>query len=139
MDEVSFPNNADIPPAIPNGDHYQVVLVRVEKKRQYNGEKLFLWFQLMTPGDWVGELFYMVCTIAPQGRWSASHKYWQAWVLAAGKRPPRKDRMSTKVFENTVFRVRMRVVTKTAKQLPRTPAQQYSVVDELLERMTESA
>ena len=41
--------------------------------------------------------------------------------------------MSTEVFRNKVFRARMRTVTKTANQTVRTPAQQYSVVDDLLE------
>jgi hypothetical protein len=40
--------------------------------------------------------------------------------------------MTTAVFKNKVFRVRMRAVRKTANQTDRTPAQQYSVVDELL-------
>jgi len=41
--------------------------------------------------------------------------------------------MSTAIFKNKVFRARMRKVLKTTKQIDRTPAQQYSVVDELLE------
>jgi hypothetical protein len=43
--------------------------------------------------------------------------------------------MSVNVFQKKVFRVRMRTVRKTANQTERTPAQQYSVVDELLEIM----
>jgi hypothetical protein len=44
--------------------------------------------------------------------------------------------MSTAVFRGKVFRARIRTVLKTAKQTDRTPAQRYSVIDELVERLT---
>ena len=135
-EELSFPNNGYIPPAIPNGDQYQIQFLRAERTFQWNRQIVFLWFRLLTPGDSFGKEFYMTCSIPPNGRWSPSHKYWMVWVLAAGQRPGRKDRLSTSMFKNKVFRARMRVVTKTAKQLQRTPEQRYSVVDELLERLT---
>ena len=132
-EDLSFPVNAEIPPAIPDGDQYEVAFLRAEQTRQWGQPKVFLWFQMLTPGEWVGQQFYMACNVASKGRWTASYKFWQAWVLAAGRRPTRADRISTAVFKNKVFRVRMRKVLKTSKQIDRTPAQQYSVVDELLE------
>jgi len=134
--DVEFPFNGNIPSAIPNGDQYEMVFIRVEQVRLYGQPKVYLWFRMLTPGDWHGEEFYMVCNVAPKGRWTASYKFWQAWVLASGRRPTRADRMSTSVFKNKIFRVRMRKVLKTAKQLDRTPEQQYSVIDELLEVLT---
>jgi len=131
--DLSFPNNADIPSAIPDGEHYEMSFLRAEQVSYRGRMKVYLWFQMLSPGEWHGKEFYMACNVAPKGRWTASSKYWQAWVLAAGKRPMRTDRMSTAVFKNTVFRVRMRKVLKTSNQTDRTPAQQYSVVDELLE------
>ena len=131
-DDINFPVNGYIPPAIPDGDHYQVVLLRAEQSSHWGG-KIYLWFQMITPGEWHGKEFYMACPVAPKGRWKPSHKYWLMWVLAAGEQPTRTDRISTAVFRNKVFRVRMRKVLKTAKQTDRTPAQQYSVVDVLLE------
>ena len=135
-EDLSFAINGYIPPAIPDGDLYQVVFERAEKKSQWGREKIFLWFRLMTPGDWLDEKFYMVCTVPPNCRWTPSCKYWRAWVLAAGTRPNRRDRMSTAVFRNKIFRARLRKVLKNAKQITRTPAQQYSVVDGLLEVLT---
>jgi len=131
--ELSFPNNSDIPPAIPDGDQYEVGFLKAELKHQWGRGKLFLWFQLLTASDWHGEKFFMACNVVEKGRWTASCKFWQAWVLAAGKRPARADRMSTAVFKDKIFRVRMRKVLRTSRQTNRTPAQQYSVIDELLE------
>jgi len=133
--DLEFPCNGYIPPAIPDGDDHEAVFVRAEKKRQW-GHKVFLWFKLITPGDWYGQEFYMACNVPSNGRWTASCKFWQAWVLATGERPARPNRMSTSVFRNKVFRVRLRKVLKTAKQIARTPAQRYSVIDELLEAQT---
>jgi len=132
-EDLSFADNSNIPPAIPNGDHYEVVFLRADKGHQWGTTKLYLWFQMQTPGEWVGEYFYMACNVPPNGKFGSASKFWLAWVLSAGRRPNRADRMSTAIFKNKVFRVRMRKVLKTAKQIDRTPAQQYSVVDELLE------
>ena len=134
--DLSFPNNSDISPAIPNGDQYEVGFLRASQTRQWGQPKVFLWFQLLSPGEWHGQTFYMACNVAPNGKWTPSYKFWQTWVRVAGRRPTRADRMSTSIFKNKVFRVRMRKVLKTAKQIDRTPAQQYSVVDELLEVLT---
>jgi hypothetical protein len=41
--------------------------------------------------------------------------------------------MSVSVFRQKLFRARIRKVITTSKQIRRTPAQQYSVIDELLE------
>lgn len=131
--DIEFPCNANIPPAIPNGDQYELVYLRAEIVHQFGAGKLFLRFKMLTPGYWVGQDFFMACTVAKSGKWGPSSKYWLAWVLAAGKRPNRGDRMSTAIFKNRVFRARMRIVLKTSKQIDRTPQQQYSVVDELLE------
>jgi hypothetical protein len=132
-DDICFSYNGDIPPAIPDGDDYECTFVRPEKVPYRGRQKAYLWFRMLTPGEWCAQEFYMACNVAPNGRWTASYKFWNAWVLAAGRRPTRADRMSTAVFKNKVFRVRMRKVLKTAKQTDRTPSQQYSVVDELLE------
>ena len=133
--DLSFPCNADIPPATPNGDHYEVAFIRAAQVSYRGRQKVYMWFRLLTLGEWHGKEFYMTCNVAPKGRWTPSCKYWQAWVLAVGRRPTRADRMSTAVFKNKVFRVRMRKVLKTANQDDRTPEQQYSVVDQLLQVM----
>ncbi len=135
-DELGLPVNGYIPPAVPNGDHYEAIFERAEKVSQWGRDKIFLWFVMMTPGEWVNNSFFMACTVPPKYRWTASSKYWRTWVLANGNRPSRWDRLSPAVFKDKVFRVRMRKVVKNAKQIALTPAQQYSVVDELLEVST---
>jgi len=134
--DLSFHDNSEIPMAIPDGDQYEVAFLRAEQARQWGGPKIFLWFQMLNSGEWYGQKFYMACNVPSKGRWTASCKYWRAWVLAANRRPTRADRMSTTVFRNKVFQVRMRKVLKTANQIDRTSAQQYSVVDELLAVLT---
>src|SRR5437016_2465598 len=114
--DLEFSISGEIPPAIPDGDHYQVVFVRAEKSCFHTQRKIYLWFRVITPGEWLGAEVYMACNEPPKGHRAASSKYWLAWVLAAGRRPNRADRMSTAIFRNKVFRVRMRTVLKTAKQ-----------------------
>ncbi len=130
--DFEFPCNADIPPRVPDGE-YEVAFTRADKKYMFGtGERLFLWFRIVSAVGWSGTELYMTCTVAPKGKWGPSHKYYLAWVLAAARVPKRRDRMSTKEFRNKVFLARVRTVTKTAKQSQRTAEQQYSVVDELL-------
>jgi hypothetical protein len=133
IEDLAFSCNCDIPPAIPNGEQYELVFRRAEEVRQWAQSKLFLWFQMQTPGEWVGQYFYMVCNVSRNGKWGPSSKFWRMWVLAAGRQPKRGDRMSTAIFKNKVFRASIRKVLTTSKGRSRTPAQQYSVVDELLE------
>ncbi len=133
-EDVEFPCNSDIPPAVPDGDHYQLMFDHAEKTNYRRQEKVYLWFRMLTAGEHSGQLFYTACNVPAKGKWTASCKFWCLWVFAAGQRPTRADRMmSMKVFRNKVFRARMRTVTKTANQPVRTPAQRYSVVDDLLE------
>jgi hypothetical protein len=132
--DIDFANNGCIPSAIPDGDQYEVSFVRCEEAKLWGrNKKIFLHFKMLTPGPYVGETFYMCCTVEPDGKWRPSFKYWRMWVLANGKQPLRGDRMSTKVFRNKVFRARFRKVVRTDKfKVIRTHEQQYSVIDELL-------
>jgi len=134
--DISFKCTSEIPPAIPDGE-YEAMFIKAEKNWMWGEEKLFLWFQITTPGEWVGQKFYAAFNIPPKGKFTASNKFWLWWVFAEGRRPDRFDRMSPTVFKNKVFRVRMRTVLKTAKQTDRTPEQQYSIVDELLSIQTQ--
>lgn len=131
-EDLEFQCNSDIPPLVPTGE-YEVFFLRAVKRDMWKMDKLFLWFRVATPGQWNGQDIYMACNVARGGRWTPSCKFYMAWVLAAGRRPNRRDRMSTQVFRNKVFRARVKVVTTTAKRVNRTPEQQYSVIDDLLE------
>lgn len=132
--DVEFPCNTEIPPAIPDGE-YELKFVRADESHQWNSNKVFLWFQMLTPGQWQGKEFYMACNARKDGKWGPSHKYMRAWILASGERPRRLGRMSTKVFRDKVFRAQMRTVTKDSYKRNLTPAQQYSVIGELLQRV----
>jgi len=129
--DLCFQCKSEIPPAIPDGE-YDAIFVKAESNGMWRQQKVYLWFQVISPGQWVGHKFFAACNIPSNGKFTASHKFWKWWVRAAGRRPHRGDRMSTQVFRNKVFRVLMRKVLKTAQQRDRTPAQQYSVVDDLL-------
>lgn len=97
--------------------------------------KLFLHFRIVTAGEWFGKELYMVCTVPNKDKFAMSSKFLKMWILAAGQKPSRRDRMSTAVFRNKVFRAKIRVVTDTAKQKERPIQEQYSVIDSLLEVM----
>lgn len=131
--ELSFPSNGYIPEAIPDGDHYEVVFSRAERINQWGQDKIILWFKLITPGPWLNEEFFMASNVPPKSKWTLSCKFWRAFVLANGKRPNRRDRLSTGVFKNKVFRVKIRKVIRDSKQQTLTAAQQYSVIDRLIE------
>ena len=132
-EDLDFPNNGDIPPLVPDGD-YDFSYSGFDKKALWAGEeRLFLFFQIQTPGPFFGDELYMACTVPRKGKWRPSMKYWLNWVLAHGKRPTRNDRLPVSVFRNKIFRGRVRTVLRTSKKgIVRTREQQYSVIDELL-------
>jgi hypothetical protein len=62
--------------------------------------------------------------------------YWREWVLAAGHRPSRHDRLSPYVFERVLFSVEIRTVTRDHRQHALPPGGRYSVVARIVERKT---
>jgi hypothetical protein len=129
--DLDLPCHTEIPPAVPEGQ-YDVKFVGAEQSHQWKSDKLFLWFQMLTPGEWQGKEFFMACNWRKDGKWGPSHKFMRVWSLANGGPPKRRGRMNTRVFCDKVFRARMRTVTKDADKHARTPAQQYSLIDDLL-------
>lgn len=136
--DLEFGGDAEIPPLIPDGE-YEVIFLRAEKKeRLWGGTKVFLHFQIVDSGEYQGQELYMACNVKREGKWGVSSKYFQAWVLAAGRKPDRVDRMSTKVFQGKVFLAKVRTVTKDSKNLPRPLLLQYSIIEDLVQRLTDS-
>lgn len=138
--DVEFICDAHPPLLIPEGK-YEAAFLRAERKWLWGREKFFLWFQILSQGDFHGEELYMACNApkkAKRGKVATSNKYYQAWVLAAERRPDRYDRISTKEFRGKVFLLKVRTVTKNAKNLSLPPLLQYSVIDDVLERLTDS-
>ncbi len=132
-EDISFTCNSEIPPTLTEGDHYQVQFIKAEQHGMWRGTKLFLWFRILTAGEWQGRELFMACNMPPNGRFGTSSKFLCMWVLAAGHKPARLDRMSIAVFRNKVFRAKVRTVKQTSKQVERNKHQQYSVIDLLLE------
>jgi hypothetical protein len=131
--DIEFANAGTFPPAIPDGDQYEVSFVRCEQARLWGSDKLFLHFKMLTSGPWQGELFWMSCKVIRNGRWTPGSKFYAMWTLANGKRPARTDRMSTRIFRNKIFRAKFYTVTSDSDQKARPPALHYSVIKELLE------
>jgi hypothetical protein len=132
-EDLSFTCNSEIPPTIAEADDYEVQFLKAEKHVMWNRTKLFLWFRVVSAGESFGKELFMPCNIPQNGRFGTSSKFLCMWVLAAGQKPTRRDRMSTVVFRNKVFRAKVRTVKQTSKQVERNKDQQYSVIDTLLE------
>ena len=130
--DLSFDFEPDFGPLIPEGA-YEVGYVRAEKKWLWGCWKLFVWFQIMTPGEHHGDQLYLACNLPTGKKLSQSSKLGRAWVLALGRKPDRFDRFSPKVFRDKGFLAKVRTVTQSSKQSKLTPEQQYSIIAELTE------
>ena len=140
-EDIEFPSLAEMPALLPEGV-YEMAFVRAEKYefKSWKRWKIFLWFQVVTSGNELGQKLYMGCTAPGKGRVALGSKYWLAWTVAAGRRPERRDRLSTKIFRGKVFLGRVRTVKKKTDKdgyhTARLPEQYYSTIDELIERCT---
>ena len=125
----------DIPPKLPEG-LYEVVFMRAEEKAIWGRKKAFLYFRIIQAGDHLGQVLFMAVTFPTNGRFAVSSKYLQQWSMAAGKRPARRDRLSTKVFRNKSFLALVRTVKKDSGGKERCETAQYSVIDKLIKVQT---
>ncbi len=122
----------DVSPLIPDGN-YEVVFHRAEEKRLWGKTRLFLHFRVSQQGEHVGKDLFMSAVMPTNGRFSISSKYIAQWSLAAGIRPSRLDRLSTKVFRGKLFLARVRTVISGHDGKERAPSWHYSIIDTLLE------
>ena len=118
--------------------NYEVVFVEGKIKKQWKGYKAFLWFQVITHGEFYGTKIFMACNVQPGGKISTRSKYFRNWVIAKGRKPDRSEmkRMTNRVFLGKVFLGKVRTVTHDKKNLPIHTDLQYSTIDELIERLT---
>ena len=138
--DVEFDCDGQAPLLIPEGK-YEVVFLRAERKWLWSRERLFLWFQIVNLGEFYGMELFMACNPPQKGKKGLvpiSNKFYQAWILAVGKRPDRFDRMGTKVFRGKVFLAKVRTVKKNVKGASHSLFSQYSIIDDLLDRLTDS-
>lgn len=132
-EDVILDFDSELPPLIPTGN-YTVAFIRAEKKWLWGKRlKIFLHFEIVAPSDHTNIRLFMAANAPPKNQWTIGYKFFRAWVLAAGCRPRRRDRLSTQMFRNKYFLARVKTVEKTAKDTLRPKAAQYSVIDELLE------
>jgi hypothetical protein len=120
---------ADLSPLLPEGE-YEVQFVGYRKVSMFR-VKIFLDFNVISSGAGNGEKLYLCCQW--HKKYTDSSKFLRMWILAAGRRPDRFDRLSMEVFKGKVFRAVVRTVDRDSKQRPLSRHQQYSIIDELKE------
>lgn len=122
-----------VPALVPDAD-YQMGFVRAERGHFENRERIFLWFEITTPGDQFGVPLYLVCPCPANGGkiFGLGSKLVAAASIALGQRPKRRDRLSTRIFAGKLFRGRTRTVRRDHKGNQRPKEDHYSVIDELL-------
>lgn len=123
------------PPRLPNGDTYVVGFVRASEGVFCGKARLFLWFQIVEPTEYAGQQIYLCCPKPEKGRFGIGSKFVEAWRVAAGQWPARRDRLSTKVFRGSYFRAAVRTVTRNQHGDERPENDHYSKIDRLIERV----
>ena len=121
-----------LPPLVPD-DVYVGVFERVERGRFERRERLFLWFAIATPGPFLKQKIYIVCPCPEVGdTFGTGSKLVEAYEVAEGNLPKRKDRISTGIFKNKLFQFRTRTVCKNKDGKERPQSDHYSVINKLI-------
>lgn len=130
--DLSLEFDSELPPLVPAGN-YVVSFLRAEQKLLWGKRlKIFLHFEIISPVEFSGLRLFMAANVPQKNKWTVGFKFFRAWALASGRRPQRRDRLSTEVFRKKYFVARVTVVTKSAKDTTRPIGAQYSLIDELL-------
>lgn len=134
--EINIRAARDADPAIPDA-LYDAKCVAAEIKAMpfAKGERrLVLHFEVWS-GPHDGKCLRFIIPLPRDGRAAPSSKLVRSWTVAAGHASARRDRLSTTVFCHKLFRIRTRTVTVNARRQALAPANRYSVVDQLVERI----
>jgi hypothetical protein len=121
-----------LPPVLPEGVYVvqssRSVAVRVFGRRAY-----VLHCEVIGgPSD--GARLFWTAPLPPAGRRPGiASKLFRAWLLVAGRRPERGERVSGKILEGKRLRGRVETVTKDNLGNPLPPQSRYSIVRDLLE------
>lgn len=124
------------PPLLTEGDFYVVGFLGAERGTFCGAGRIFLWFRIIQPIEGAGKELYLCCPIPDTGKFGIGSKFVDAWRIAAGKWPARRDRLSTKVFRGQYFRAAVRTVMRSQHGEERPAAQHYSKIERLIERQT---
>src|SRR5262245_35461224 len=119
-DEICVEFDLEFNPLVPKGDHYIVAFTRAEQKWLWGKRlKMFLHFKIVSPTEYLGVHLFMAANVPQKNRWTVGYKFFRAWTLASGRRPFRRDRLSTAVFRGKYFRARVKIVETSAKDTQR--------------------
>ncbi|MCA9452551.1 MAG: hypothetical protein KC584_07985 [Nitrospira sp.] len=113
---------------------YELQFLKAERRELWV-PKLFLWFRVISFGEFHGAELFMCCPIPKNNKWGVGTKFIRSWAIAAGRLPDRFDRVSTKIFYEKVFSAQVRTVVVDYNQQKLPEGAQYSVVDRLISRI----
>ena len=133
--DIDLGTATEPPPRLPNGENYVVGFLRGEKGMFCGKLRIFLWFQVIEPGEHAGRQLYLCCPIPENGKFGIGSKFVEAWRVATGRWPTRRDRLTPKVFRGCYFRAALRTVTRNQYGDERPESQHYSKIDRLIERV----
>ena len=122
---------------------YEAVGVGYRTARVFNANKLVVEFDVLVPDAEVESgvrrvrlaRFYNVGS-GPDDRTLAPPQgaFVREWIIAAGRRPARHDRLSARVFVRVLFSVMVVTVEKNYRQQQLDPLAEYSKVGWIIER-----
>ena len=120
-------------PLIPEGT-YKARVIKYKKQNYRWGEKITLTYQITEPYKYEGIELPMYMNAYK--KYHSSSTYYEAWVIATGKIPPRTDRMSPAIFRNGLFEVVVATVKPKFKDGTEKPdCLHYSKIDYLKRRI----
>jgi hypothetical protein len=136
-EDIDLGHVEDRPVLIPEGQ-YEVGYLRASKRfKGFGRDNVFLYFQIVTPGEHFGLELYLPLRISPRKgctAMAASSKLARSVAVALGRPASRFDRISTKVFKGKQFRVSVETIEKDSKRNPLPRETHYSVIAMLLEK-----
>ena len=124
-------------PLIPDGK-YEAICKKYDDKFCFGkARKVFLTFQITSPGKFNGVELFMVFNMPLKGRLKRGSRYYKTWVMLNGwKHPSRNTKMTPRIFLNKVYEVETATV-KPKHNGGETPAAlYYSKVENILYVLT---
>jgi len=126
------PQAEDFTARIPEG-RYDATCYKFETGVSFGGvRKIYIKFRIYG-GDFDGVDLFMVCTY-PKTKIRPRFKYYTQWILATGRHPSKRERLSPKVFLNKMYRV---IVRDTDPKFPDGKSKpdifKHSIIDSLIE------
>jgi hypothetical protein len=138
----------DLPPVIPEGV-YEAAGGRARRYVAFRVQKLAVDFRVIVPDTGAPNGSHTVTltrhyNLTPDSGNGARRRvkarlgsaFLREWILTSGRRPPRSDQLSARIFEGKLFKVRVATVKHDSRQRPLPEEARYSVVAQILEVLT---